>query len=178
MQKLGFDLHEKTFLLGNFFPDLIHSYFWRPHEYHHSRTSLQKMIDGIKKRPIFLSFRLGVLTHYISDYFCYPHSGVYNKGIFRHIMYELRQTVPEELFRLNLNIRTFAVEELDRFVKWYERFRPLFRDDDHDFHMATLVSSHFLKAAYEWLSVESPEQAIDGLLHWEGQYPVYGRMSA
>jgi len=144
---LGFHLNEKSFLLGSIFPDLIHSYIWRRHEYHNSRDYIKKKIESIKKRPYFFSFRLGIVTHYICDYFCYPHSSAYDKGLLQHIMYEFRQTVPKNLFNLNIDIPSFSIEDLDKFVGWYERFRNLFSDDEHDFQMAALVSSCFLQAA-------------------------------
>jgi hypothetical protein len=176
MKNRGVNLHEKSFLFGNFFPDLIHSYFWCKHEYHASRDFLKKKIERLKKQPIFFSFRLGVLTHYISDYFCYPHSSVYNGGMFQHIMYEARQKVPADLSGISLNIKSFAIEEVGKFVEWYERFRPLFKDDGHDFQLAALVSSGFLQAAYDWFCWEylSDTAFMDNLPYWERQGPVYG----
>jgi len=155
LKELGIKLHEELFFFGNFFPDLIHSYFWRKHEYHVSRNYLHKKIENLKKRPFFFSFHLGILTHYISDYFCYPHSGVYNKGILDHIRYEISQKVPEKFLKTRLSVKCFAIDELDKFVAWYEKFRPLFWDDEQDFHMAVLVSSGFLQAAYEWRTAKS-----------------------
>ncbi|MDR2596479.1 MAG: zinc dependent phospholipase C family protein [Treponema sp.] len=149
IKELGFNLHETSFIFGNFFPDLIHSYFWNRHEYPVSRNYLQKMIERLKKKPLFFSFQLGILTHYLSDYFCYPHSRVYDKGIFDHIMYEIRQKVPKEFYTLNLNIQSFAIEEVDKWVSWYEKFRPLFEDDANDFHVAAIVSCGFMQAAYQ-----------------------------
>lgn len=169
LKDLGIQVHERSFLFGNFFPDLIHSYFWCKHEYPVSRDYIRKKIESLKKRPLFFSFQLGILTHYISDYFCYPHSRVYDKGILDHIKYELSQKVPENFSKISLNIRYFAIEELDKFVDWYEKFRLLFKDDEQDFNMAVLVSSGFLQAAYEWVSVDMFNDQIE----WEGSYPVY-----
>ena len=148
IKEAGLHLHEKSFLFGNLFPDLILSFFWRRHEYAVSRKYLRKKIEKIKKKPLFFSFQLGVLTHYICDYFCYPHSRVYNESMLQHILYEIRQKIPGDFSMLNLNIKSFAIEELDRFVNWYEKFRPLIKDDGFDFQMAAHVSSGFLKAAY------------------------------
>ncbi|MDR0302668.1 MAG: zinc dependent phospholipase C family protein [Treponema sp.] len=146
---LGFKLNEKSFLLGNLFPDLIQSYVWRRHEYSASREYFRKKMSRLTKKPLFFSFQLGELTHYICDYFCYPHSRVYNKNILHHILYEINQKVPKNLFKLNVDIKFFAIEELDKFVGWYENFRPLFEDSCHDFHIASLVSSWFIQAGYK-----------------------------
>ena len=179
LKGFGIKLNETLFLFGNFFPDLIHSYFWCRHEYPVSRDYLHKKIENLKKRPLFFSFQLGVLTHYISDYFCYPHSRVYDKGILDHIKYEISQKAPEEFLKIRLNIKHFAVEELDKFVAWYEKFRPVFRDDEQDFHMAVLVSSGFLKAAYEWSPAENLNNTMlfKDLFEWEGQYPAFNLIS-
>jgi len=136
------------FLLGNIFPDLNLSYLWRRHEYQHSREYTRKMIEMLKKRPWLFSFHLGILTHYICDYFCYPHSSSYDKGLVHHILYEVLQKAPKKVYRINLKITAFTIEELDRFVEWYEDFRTSFKNDESDFQVAAMVASNFLKVAY------------------------------
>ena len=164
---MGFNLNEKSFVLGNLFPDLIHSYIWRRHEYHNSRNFINKKIESFKKRPFFFSFQLGIVTHYICDYFCYPHSSVYDKGLVQHIIYEFRQKVPQNLFNRNIDIPSFSIEDLDKFVGWYEKLRGLLSDDKHDFQMAALVSSCFLQAA---LRLSFNEGFAS---HPEESYPAY-----
>ena len=149
LKGLGLHFNKESFLLGNLFPDLIHSYFWCRHEYPASRNFIYKKIEQLKKRPIFFSFRMGVLTHYISDYFCYPHTKGFDQGITQHIMYELRQKVPKKIYKLSLEVKSFAIEELDKLVTWYENFRPHLNDDGYDFHMAVFVASGFF---YTYLS--------------------------
>ena len=149
LKELGCRINEKLFLLGNIFPDLIQSYLWRRHEYQHSREYVKRKLDTLKKKPMLFSFHLGVLTHYICDYFCFPHSRVYNKSMLQHILYEIRQKIPDNFSMLNLSIKSFAIEELDKFVDWYEKFRPLLEDDRFDLKMATHVSCGFLQAAYQ-----------------------------
>jgi len=102
----------------------------------------------LKRNPMLFSFHLGILTHYICDYFCYPHSSGYDKGLIHHILYEVLQKAPKKVYRINLKIAAFTIEELDRFVKWYENFRTLFETDESDFQIAAMVASNFLKAAY------------------------------
>jgi hypothetical protein len=148
LKELGLYVNEKLFHLGNFYPDLIQSYLWCKHEYRYSREYIGKKIEKLKKQPLFFSFHLGILTHYICDYFCYPHSGVYDKNVYHHIMYELNQKVPKELYKTKLTIKSFTIEELGKFVSWYERIRPFEDNDDSDFHIAAAVATNFLQAAY------------------------------
>jgi len=144
----GCKINEPFFLFGNLFPDLIHSYIWCRHEYQHSREYVRRKLEILKKRPILFSFHLGILAHYICDYFCYPHSASFDKGLIEHIAYEIRQKIPINLSKMKLNIKAFSIEELDRFVKWYDTFRASVIDDEFDFHIATIVTSNFLHAVY------------------------------
>jgi len=144
----GCKINESLFLLGNLFPDLIHSYIWCRHEYQHSRDYVRRKLETLKKRPKLFSFHLGILTHYICDYFCYSHSSSFDKNLIEHIAYEIRQKIPLNFNKVKLNIRAFSIEELDGFVKWYDSFRFLITDDEVDFHIATIVAFNFLCAAY------------------------------
>lgn len=148
LKELGCYVNERLFLLGNVFPDLNQSYLWCRHEYQYSRDYVCRKIEILKKKPRLFSFHLGVLTHYICDYFCYSHSSGYDKGLFHHIIYEIKQKVPERVYKTNLHINTFTIEELEKFVKWYENFRTSFNNDEVDFHFAAMVASNFLQAAY------------------------------
>jgi len=148
LKEMGCHINEGLFLLGNLFPDLIHSYIWCRHEYQHSREYTRKKLELLKRKPKLFSFHLGILTHYICDYFCYPHSSIFDKGLAEHIAYEIRQKVPEKHYKTKLNIKAFTIEELDKFVKWYESIRASFEDDEPDFHIAAMVASNFLQAAY------------------------------
>ena len=148
LKDLTCHVNERLFLLGNIFPDINQSYLWRRHEYQHSREYIRKKIETLKKRPKLFSFHLGVLTHYICDYFCYSHSSGYSKGLINHMIYEIQQKHPEKIYKINLNIKAFTIEELDRFVKWYENFRYSFENDESDVMVAAMVASNFLQAAY------------------------------
>jgi hypothetical protein len=148
LKGLGLHVHKSLFLLGNLYPDLIHSYLWCRHEYQHSQHYLQKKLLLLKKKPVFFSFHLGIVTHYICDYFCYPHSGIYDKNMFHHIRYELNQKIPANWYRAKLEIKSFTIEELEKFVRWYEGIRAFFTDDESDFYIASMVASNFLQAAY------------------------------
>jgi hypothetical protein len=64
-------------------------------------------------------------------------------------VYEIRQKVPAKITKLKFSIKSFAIEELDKLVEWYEKSRHLAMDDDHDYNIAALVSFGFLEAAYK-----------------------------
>jgi hypothetical protein len=148
LKELGCYVNERLFLLGNIFPDLCKSYIWRRHEHQHSRDYVRQKIEILKERPRLFSFHLGVLAHYICDYFCYPHSTGYDKGLIHHIIYEVQQKAPEKVFKTNLNIKAFTIEELDRFVEWYDDFRSFYTSQELDSSFAAMVACNFLQAAY------------------------------
>ena len=148
LKEMDCHIHEKLFLLGNLFPDLILSFFWCRHEYQPSREYIRKKLIMLKKKPRLFSFHLGVLTHYICDYFCYPHSTGYDKGLIQHLLYEIRQKVPQKFYRTKLNIAAFTIEELEKLIKWYDKFRISFDDDESDYHVAAMMACNFLQAAY------------------------------
>jgi len=148
MNESGYYVNKSLFLLGNIFPDLCFSFIWCRHEHRYSRDYVRQKIELLKKRPSLFSFHLGVLTHYICDFFCYPHSFAYDKRLVHHIIYEIRQKAPEKLFNLNLQIKLFNIEELDRFVKWYDNIRAFFDSRDYDSNFAATVSYNFLLAMY------------------------------
>ncbi|MCL2764993.1 MAG: zinc dependent phospholipase C family protein [Treponema sp.] len=146
--ELGCYVNKKLFLLGNIFPDLCFSFLWCRHEHQYSRDYTRKKIEMLKRKPKLFSFHLGVLTHYICDYFCYPHSSSYNKGLIHHIIYEIQQKAPKESFKINLNIKAFTIEELDRFIEGYDNIRAFFESREYDSYFAAMVAYNFLKAAY------------------------------
>jgi len=148
LKNIGCNINEKLFLFGNIFPDLIHSYIWCRHEYQHSREYVRKKLDKLKRRPMFFSFHLGILAHYICDYFCYPHSASFDKGLIEHIIYEIQQKIPSKSNMIKLELRTFTIEELDRLVKWYDNSRPSINDDEWDFLISSVVTSSFIQNAY------------------------------
>ena len=148
IRRLGFHIHKTLFLFGNLFPDIIQSYIWCRHEYKYSREYIRKKINRIKNKPLFFSFHLGILAHYICDYFCYPHTTFYNEGFINHVAYEVNQKIPEKFIRLNMPINKITIEELDKYVDWFESFRSFIDDDESDYHIASTVALNFLEAAY------------------------------
>ncbi len=88
-------LKKAGFMLGNLAPDLCLSFVIRPHLYALTAFNIQKLLArlcrGGNPRSAGFSFRLGVLTHYICDSFCYSHSPAFKGGTRAHVRYERRQ---------------------------------------------------------------------------------------
>lgn len=93
----GIKLNLLGFMYGNILPDLSSRFSSQPHNIKGSlnfiinktHTLLNGACKNVYSHPYRYSKNLGVITHYISDYFCYPHQDHYNKGLKDHSIYEL-----------------------------------------------------------------------------------------
>ncbi len=86
------------FLLGSIKPDISRSYRKIPHYKDESiefvKRNIEKLInsdnDDYLENEGEYAEKLGILTHYLSDYFCYAHSKRFNGGIIKHNYYEMK----------------------------------------------------------------------------------------
>lgn len=95
--KAGIGLDKKWFTFGNVLPDVKPYYIKRKHFYCVSFdyvisliNSLENDMDRISMKEF--SLRLGIISHYVSDFFCYPHNDrAYFKGRLKeHMQYEYK----------------------------------------------------------------------------------------
>lgn len=91
-------LNRFFFLLGNLAPDIFFSFCYRPHQYAssgpHIKGQIQRLCYGVATpRSASFSFNLGIIAHYVCDYFCYAHSPAFRGSSHEHYLYEKKQTV-------------------------------------------------------------------------------------
>ena len=87
-----------SFMYGSIKPDISKEFNNIPHYRNASHEYLDDEIKNIllSDNPIFrecssdFSQRLGVLTHYLSDFFCFAHSEKFSGGIIKHSIYEMK----------------------------------------------------------------------------------------
>ncbi|MCX4317028.1 MAG: zinc dependent phospholipase C family protein [Lachnospiraceae bacterium] len=89
--------HRKAFYLGSILPDCVPSFFTRKHRIDTTFEILKKEIRKItedfepeKGMNGYYCRHLGVITHYLADYFTYPHNTVFEGGLREHCAYENR----------------------------------------------------------------------------------------
>lgn len=90
-----------SFLMGSIKPDISSQYKNIPHCKNGSEDFIQKEIQSLFLTKIYksekctrvFSERLGVLTHYFSDFFCYVHLDSYKGNMLEHYIYEMQQSV-------------------------------------------------------------------------------------
>lgn len=115
------DLNEKLFLLGSVVPDyspmhkVIRHYIDDSYEYINSLLSKVIEFTSINK----ISFYLGVISHYIADYFCSPHynnMSFLSKDVFEHIRYEYQLN---KFIETNIvtDIKTYNFSDLDDLIE-------------------------------------------------------------
>lgn len=92
----GLRLNRTLLLLGSVAPDYLPNMISIPHKYHNSiflvMKNIKKMLNftapSMKESYIF-SFRLGIIIHFVSDYFCRYHNSNYSDFI-KHARYEIK----------------------------------------------------------------------------------------
>lgn len=99
----GIILDKKRFAYGNIKPDLSLTMFTCPHKLYQSFNVLKSHTRDLFTQQMNIadfSEKLGEVTHYLSDYFCFAHSDIYQGSGLAHYAYESSM-----LFRLRRFIR-------------------------------------------------------------------------
>lgn len=95
---LPIKLRTFRFLLGNIKPDLSSRYVNIPHFKKASEVFIRKEIQDLMETKLLeykkctgnFSERLGIITHYLSDYFCYAHTEYFTGEMLEHYSYEMK----------------------------------------------------------------------------------------
>lgn len=87
--------HKFSFYLGSVLPDIKPSFFYKRHEIEKTFPLVQKRIGKMyergergKKRDFRFFVNLGQISHYLADYFTFPHNKIYDGGFRGHCSYE------------------------------------------------------------------------------------------
>jgi hypothetical protein len=156
IKRSGMALRRLPFVLGNLAPDLYFSFIFRRHEYECSIVSVKKAIlrlYGGRFDPCsaLFAYFMGVVSHYVCDYFCYSHSPSFRGNLWDHIKYEWVQRMSDtqkiSFFRQEYYCPGFhrLVDTLDGYV----------RSHDHELARDAAAAQTDLAlgtAAAEWLT--------------------------
>ncbi|MDO4321106.1 MAG: zinc dependent phospholipase C family protein [Lachnospiraceae bacterium] len=91
----GLEKHKKAFCFGSILPDLTPKMLASPHEFETTYSDIQDFVryiftEGIddewKERVLWR--RLGVVLHYMADYFTFPHNTSFEGNLKDHCLYE------------------------------------------------------------------------------------------
>lgn len=128
----GLKEHKKAFMIGSILPDCTPSFITRKHNINETFEILKEEIRKITedfdaKRGMngYYCRHLGVITHYIADYFTFPHNDIFEGTMREHCAYEkeLKHTLKAyvrsgEAVRIREKNGTFTtVEEICSFIQ-------------------------------------------------------------
>lgn len=90
--------HRYTFYIGSIMPDCLPSFLVRRHTMEDTFDvfvkHMEKFVNKLNKKPkvgFVQSIRMGMILHYIADYFTLPHNSHYEGGFKEHCVYEGKQ---------------------------------------------------------------------------------------
>lgn len=88
--------HRLSFYIGSILPDCKPSFVYKKHEINGTFPDVKKMVNQLifgkqqgkltRKRRYYMN--LGQVTHYVADYFTYPHNKIYSGNLKDHCSYE------------------------------------------------------------------------------------------
>lgn len=154
----GITVDRKKLLRGSVAPDILPQY--KIHR-HYKDESLGFVVNEIVKlifiskaldfnekidpiRMNILSYNLGVLSHYLSDFVCLPHAErwTFNKHFIKHVNYEsrLNDYAPYHNFRKNI----ITVNDMNIFKTRVIKLKPVIRK-----YIEEVIEEYSFYAGYE-----------------------------
>lgn len=132
--------HKKSFYIGSILPDCVPSFITRKHNIEETFGILKEEIlkitdnyDMDRGMTGYYSRHLGVVTHYIADYFTFPHNDIFKGNLKEHCTYErdlklafksyvksdeaVRRREKSAIFKSVDEILKFIIEMHDEYLK-------------------------------------------------------------
>lgn len=89
-----FKRYERAFCVGSVLPDCMPSFITKRHRiadtYDVFNRELQK-VNQHSKIDTYLCLHLGIIIHYVADYFTFPHNDIFTGSLAAHCFWERRQ---------------------------------------------------------------------------------------
>lgn len=87
--------HKLSFYIGSILPDIKPSFLYKKHEMTGTFPSIKRHIKrlsegekAVEKKGRKYYMDLGQISHYLADYFTFPHNKIYPGGLKEHCSYE------------------------------------------------------------------------------------------
>lgn len=87
--------HKISFCVGSILPDIKPSFLYRRHEIDGTFSSVRERIErlsegqnALEKKGLKYYMDLGQVSHYLADYFTFPHNKIYPGSLKDHCSYE------------------------------------------------------------------------------------------
>lgn len=154
----GLKLDKEKLLWGSVAPDLLPKYKFIRHYQDESINfvskeimkiifvsrylELNKILDPIAIK--ILSKKVGIISHYLSDYVCLPHANrwTFADSMIKHIKYEssLNEYAPKHTFKKNV----INVDDIDIFDSSFMTLRAKIKD-----YIETVVKEYSIKTSFK-----------------------------
>ena len=154
----GVKLDREKLLWGSIAPDILPQFKFHRH---YKKESLNYIVNEIVKlifisrylefnnkidsiTMAFVSKKLGIISHYLSDFVCLPHAQrwTFADSMFKHLSYEskLNEYSPKHEFRKNV----ISVDDIDIFQDKYIKLRSLIKE-----YIEEVVEEYSSKESFE-----------------------------
>jgi len=123
-------INEKKFIWGNVKPDYVSKYKLKKHFYDESIEMILNKIDFLSSMSVEeisheygkkkFSAELGVVCHFLSDYFCYAHDKRWNlkNALKRHVLYEKHLATTAKSFNFSgFRDQELQIEDMAQFIE-------------------------------------------------------------
>ena len=158
-------IKKKNFIYGNIKPDLVSKYKLRKHyrkeSYEVILEKIEKLskinsLDETQKKKYFCNFsqELGVICHFICDFFCVPHDErwEFKHSMFIHIAYEkkLNFIARKYSFEKNIDINLNSFDDVKNFLSAiYDDYKDEYldtykRDLKYSYNICLIIISKIL----------------------------------
>lgn len=146
--------HTGAFKLGSMVPDLVPSFITKKHEINSTFDILERKMNKVvstydedKGLTSIHTKDLGVITHYLADYFTFPHNRQYPGSLKDHCMYEkeLKLALKAYVRSVGVDMPLDIKEQLDSVPAICTFIKK--RHDEYVSHMQNVQSdcSHIVK---------------------------------
>ena len=169
--------HKLSFYIGSILPDCKPSFLYKKHEITGTFPQVKREIERLSsdyqkkyKRQTSKYYRnLGQVTHYLADYFTFPHNKIYPGNLKDHCMYEkelklyLREYLnSEEAMEKQSSLRDFcSVESLIDFIRQEHReYLRTFHSVAEDCRYIIQLCRNVVRGIVQLLQVKRAPQAI------------------
>ncbi len=149
----------KSLLEGSIAPDILPSMLIIPHTKKNSSGFLKKQIEWLTNKNLFenfnldeFSYRLGIVIHFLSDYFCTAHNHYKYINPILHHLYERKLKIyfKKNIYKLPISIEDQICSSIEGIIcyldekhKQYRTFKPNY---ENDFKYSLEVTAFISKA--------------------------------
>ena len=158
-------INKRRFIWGNIKPDCASKYKFKKHYYDESITMILdkiKELASLSVGDIYYSFgkkkfseELGVVCHFLSDFFCVPHNQrwEFKHSMKKHVVYEKNLAKFAKLYKFKSYIDSnLSLEDLEEFIvahqRQYEKGESFRNDLEYSFFICNSVINMVLNEVY------------------------------